>query len=200
MFCLPFLLIYPQLFGIITFRLACRSDIEKRGLLRLSRTDVLTSLWNRAYWEECVFVELERSRCLGTSAVLVVAGIDPFKTINDRFGHGAGDQVLRRLSGVLQRELRINDLLFRYGGEELAILLPDTCSAGALVIIERLQKIIMDLNLAPDCPDRLTMSFGRAEITPSNADLATWIERADTALYQAKQAGRNRSVRYSLPD
>lgn len=199
LFCLPFLLIYPQLFGIITFRLARRLDIEKRGLLRLSRTDVLTGLWNRAYWEERAFVELGRSRRLGTSAVLVVADIDHFKTINDRFGHGAGDQVLRRLSGVLQRELRINDLLCRYGGEEFAILLPDTGSTGALAIIERLRTVIMDLNLAPDCPDRLTMSFGLAEIAPSIADLATWIERADTALYRAKQAGRNRSELYSPP-
>lgn len=197
LFCLPFLLIYPQLVGIITFRLARRQDGEKRGLLRLSRTDVLTGLWNRAYWVERALVELGRCRRVGTSAVLVVADIDHFKSINDRFGHGAGDQVLLRLAGVLQRELRMNDLLCRYGGEEFAILLPDTGSTGALAIMERLRTTIMDLNLGPECPHPLTVSFGLAELEPSITDLAMWIEHADNALYQAKQAGRNRSVLYS---
>ena len=197
LFCLPFLLIYPQLFGIITFRLARRLDSEKRGLLRLSRTDVLTGLWNRAYWEERALAELSRSRRLGTSAVLVIADIDHFKIINDRFGHGAGDQVLRRLSGLLHRELRISDLLCRYGGEEFAMLLPDTGSAGALAIIERLRTTIMDLSLEPDYPGQLTMSFGLAELGAQPWDLAKWITAADAALYRAKQDGRNRSVVFS---
>ena len=127
----------------------------------------------------------------------MVADIDHFKSINDRFGHSVGDLVLRRLSGLLHRELRISDLLCRYGGEEFAILLPDTGSTGALVIVERLRTTIMDLNLAPDCPDRLTVSFGLAELGPQTRDLAAWVTAADTALYRAKQAGRNRSVVFS---
>lgn len=196
LFCLPFLLIYPQLVGIITFRLAQRLDLEKRNLLQRSRIDTLTGLSNRGYWQERALVELSRCRRQGAPAVLVLADIDHFKNINDRFGHGVGDQVLRRLSALLQRELRISDLLCRYGGEEFAMVLPDTDSTGALTIIERLRATIMGFDMEPDYPGDLTVSFGLAQLGPHIADLPAWIEAADTALYQAKQAGRNCCVVY----
>jgi diguanylate cyclase len=200
LFCLPFLLIYPQLVGNITFQLAQRLDAEKRTLLQHSRIDALTGLWNRGYWQERALVELSRCRRQGTPAVLVLADIDHFKSINDRFGHGVGDEVLRRLAALLQRELRISDILCRYGGEEFAMVLPDTENAGALVIIERLRKTIMRCDLGPDYPGRVTASFGLAQSAPAIADLPAWIEAADIALYQAKQAGRNRSVVYGSQD
>lgn len=200
LFCLPFLLIYPQLVGNITFQLAQRLDAEKRGLLQRTRIDALTSLWNRAYWEERALAELSRARRQGAPAVLVIADIDHFKNINDHFGHGVGDQVLRRLSALLQRELRISDFLCRYGGEEFAMVLPDTDNVGALAIIERLRETIMRCDLGPDYPGRVTVSFGLAQLGPAIADLPAWIEAADTALYQAKQAGRNRSFVYGSQD
>lgn len=171
LFCLPFLLIYPQLVGNITFQLAQRLDAEKRTLLQHSRIDALTSLWNRAYWEERALAELSRARRQGAPAVLVIADIDHFKNINDHFGHGVGDQVLRRLSALLQRELRISDFLCRYGGEEFAMVLPDTDNVGALAIIERLRETIMRCDLGPDYPGRVTVSFGLAQLGPAIADL-----------------------------
>ncbi|MBK8131773.1 MAG: diguanylate cyclase [Gammaproteobacteria bacterium] len=200
LFCLPFLLIYPQLVGNITYQLAQRLDAEKRGLLQRTRIDALTSLWNRAYWEERALAELSRSQRQGAPAVLVIADIDHFKNINDHFGHGVGDQVLRRLSALLHKELRISDLLCRYGGEEFAMVLPDTDNVGALAIIERLRDTVMRCDLGPDYPGRVTVSFGLAQLEPAIADLPAWIEAADTALYQAKQAGRNRSVVYGSQD
>ena len=200
LFCLPFLLIYPQLVGNITYQLAQRLDAEKRGLLQRTRIDALTSLWNRAYWEERALAELSRARRQGAPAVLVIADIDHFKNFNDHFGHGVGDQVLRRLSALLHKELRISDLLCRYGGEEFAMVLPDTDNVGALAIIERLRDTVMRCDLGPDYPGRVTVSFGLAQLGPAIADLPAWIEAADTALYQAKQAGRNRSVVYGSQD
>ncbi len=196
LFCLPFLLIYPQLVGNITFQLAQRLGAEKRNLLQRSRIDTLTGLWNRGYWQERALAEQSRCRRQGTPAVLVLADIDHFKNINDRYGHGVGDQVLRRLAALLQKELRISDILCRYGGEEFAMVLPDTERAGALVIIERLRETIIECDLGPGYPGRVTVSFGLAQLAPAIADLPTWTEAADTALYQAKQAGRNRSVVY----
>ena len=193
-FCMPFLVIYPQLVGNITFQLAQRLDAEKRALLQYSRIDALTGLWNRGYWQERALIELSRCRRQGASAVLVLADIDYFKSVNDRFGHSVGDQVLRRLSALLQGQLRISDILCRYGGEEFAMVLTDTESAGALAIIERLRETIMGCDLRPDYPGRLTMSFGLAQFDSAIADLPAWIEAADTALYQAKQGGRNRSI------
>ncbi|MBI2783379.1 MAG: diguanylate cyclase [Gammaproteobacteria bacterium] len=200
LFCLPFLLIYPQLVGNITFQLAQRLDAEKRNLLERSRIDALTGLWNRGYWQERALAELSRCRRQGTPAVLVLADIDHFKSINDRYGHGVGDQVLRRLAALLQKDLRISDILCRYGGEEFAMVLPDTECAGALVFIERLRETIMRCDLGPDYPGRVTVSFGLAQLAPVIADLPTWTEAADTALYQAKQAGRNRSVVHGSQD
>jgi diguanylate cyclase len=200
LFCLPFLLIYPQLIGNITFQLAQRLDAEKRSLLRLSRTDALTGLWNRGYLLERALAELGRSRRQNTPAVLVLADIDHFKSINDHFGHGVGDQVLRRLSALLQQELRSSDLLCRYGGEEFAMVLPDTDSAGALVIVERLRQAIMGLDFAPDHAGQVTASFGLAQLGPQIPHLSAWIEAADAALYLAKQAGRNRSLVYAPPN
>jgi len=200
LFCLPFLLIYPQLVGNITFQLAQRLDAEKRSLLQRTRIDALTGLWNRGYWQERALAELSRSQRQGAPAVLVIADIDHFKNINDHFGHGVGDQVLRRLSALLQKEVRISDFLCRYGGEEFAMVLPDTDNTGALAVIERLRETIMRCDLGPDYPGRVTVSFGLAQLGPAIADLPAWIEAADTALYQAKQAGRNRSVVYGSQD
>ena len=200
LFCLPFLLIYPQLVGHITFGLAQRLDSEKRSLLRLSRTDALTGLWHRGYWRERVLAEMSRCRRQRAPAALVLADIDHFKDINDRFGHAMGDQVLRSLSALLHRELRISDLLCRYGGEEFGMVLPDTDGAGALAIVERVRHAIQELDMGPDCPAHLSVSFGLALLGPEIADLPAWIEAADQALYQAKQRGRNRSVVYAPAD
>jgi diguanylate cyclase (GGDEF)-like protein len=129
---------------------------------------------------------------------MVLADIDHFKRVNDRYGHGAGDAVLGRIAGVLRPELRSGDLLCRYGGEEFAMVLPDTDNAGALVILERLRGIIAETDFAPVFPEALTMSFGVAEWNRALTDPPAWIEAADSALYAAKRRGRNRVVVFGV--
>ena len=196
LFSLPFLVVYPLLVGNITYRLAQRLDTDKRKLLNLSRVDPLTGLWNRAYWLERTREEFGRYRRRGGAAVMVLADIDHFKHINDQYGHGQGDLVLRRLADVLRVRLRISDLLCRYGGEEFALLLSDTDGAGALAMVEQLRVAVQEASLSPPFSERLTMSFGLAQLDATMADPAAWIEAADTALYQAKRSGRNLALVY----
>lgn len=196
--CLPLLVLYPQLIGGIAYRLARQLDADRRRLLNLSRIDPLTGLWNRAYWFERAAIEFTRCRRHGVSGVMVLADIDHFKRVNDRYGHGAGDAVLGGIAGVLHPELRSGDLLCRYGGEEFAMVLPDTDNAGALVILERLRGIIAETDFAPVFPEALTMSFGVAEWNRALTDPPAWIEAADSALYAAKRRGRNRVVVFGV--
>ncbi len=199
LFSLPFLVVYPLLVGNLTYRLAQRLDTDKRKLLNLSRIDPLTGLWNRAYWLERTWEEFSRYRRKGGAAVMVLGDIDHFKRINDQYGHGQGDLVLRRLAELLHARLRVSDLLCRYGGEEFALLLPDTDGAGALVMVEQLRVAVQETSLSPAFPERLTMSFGLAQLDATMADPAAWIEAADTALYQAKRSGRNLALVYQPP-
>ncbi|GMU47523.1 MAG: hypothetical protein AMXMBFR26_23050 [Porticoccaceae bacterium] len=199
LFSLPFLVVYPLLVGNLTYRLAQRLDTDKRKLLNLSRVDPLTGLWNRAYWLERTREEFSRYRRRGGAAVMVLGDVDHFKRINDQYGHGQGDRVLRRLAELLRARLRISDLLCRYGGEEFALLLPDTDGAGALAMVEQLRIAVQEASLSPVFPERLTMSFGLAQLDAAVADPAAWIEAADTALYQAKRSGRNRALVYQPP-
>ncbi len=195
-YCLPLLTLYPLIIGGITYRLAQRLDHDKRLLLNLSRIDPLTGLWNRAYWCERAEIEFARCQRRGLRAAMVLADIDHFKRINDRYGHGAGDEVLEKIASLLQPELRSGDLLCRYGGEEFALVLPDTDSAGAVAIVERLRGQIANADFAPAFPERLTMSFGVAEWSAKMVDTPAWIDAADTALYEVKRAGRNQVLVY----
>jgi diguanylate cyclase (GGDEF)-like protein len=157
---------------------------------KLARIDPLTGLANRRTLHEAMLREIARAGRLGEHLSLVIADLDHFKSINDRYGHPTGDHVLANAAAVFGNHLRPYDLAARYGGEEFILLLPATSTEGAMVVAERMRKTVADITL-PDCPQQITMSLG----------VATWIagetpeqfvSRADTALYAAKNAGRNR--------
>ncbi|QSQ23847.1 diguanylate cyclase [Pyxidicoccus parkwayensis] len=172
---------------------------RREELLALSRTDALTGLFNRRYFEERLNEEFARSRRYGAPLSLVMLDIDHFKRINDTFGHPFGDQVLKAVAQTARTRLREVDLLARYGGEELIALLPETGPEDALKVCERVREAIASLGLEPPGGDgtaepvRLTASLGVA--TVPSADLASaeaLLMAADTSLYAAKGAGRNR--------
>lgn len=192
---LPILVIYPMTVGVITYRLARRVRDQNRLLSEISRTDGLTRLLNRRYWEEAVAAEFEHCASRGARASLLMIDIDHFKAINDRHGHPAGDAVIRGLARILRDTLRQQDVPGRYGGEEFGIVLPDTGAAGAETIAERLRRRIEAASLAPGI--RATVSIGIAERDPQDREYPVWIAHADRALYNAKERGRNRSVRYA---
>jgi diguanylate cyclase (GGDEF)-like protein len=122
--------------------------------------------------------------------------VDHFKAINDRYGHPAGDEVIRSVASLLRQALRLQDMPGRYGGEEFSVILPDTTAAGAEVIAERVRKLIESSVLEPAAGIHATISIGIAELEALGADYGEWISHADRALYAAKEHGRNRIELY----
>jgi diguanylate cyclase (GGDEF)-like protein len=172
---------------------------KREELLALTRTDPLTSLSNRRYFEERLQEEFARARRYRSPLSLVMLDIDYFKRINDTFGHPFGDEVLRAVSQVTRARLREVDLLARYGGEELIALLPETSPPEALRACERVREAIEALQLEHQAGDgtkrtvRCTASLGVASIPSASLQTAEDLLRvADECLYAAKGAGRNR--------
>lgn len=161
---------------------------------RLATIDHLTGLFNRYHFFSLAPRELERARRYCHAMALLVIDVDHFKTINDTYGHGAGDTVLRSIAERMRRELRDADILARFGGEEFIALLPETHLAGALHVAERLRA---GVEAAPvmfqDTAIHVTISIGCTAADRIGADdrLETLIQRADRALYTAKSRGRN---------
>jgi diguanylate cyclase len=187
---LPLLVFYPMTVGMVSYRLVRRARRQNRLLSVMSRTDSLSGLLNRRSWEDAVSAEFQRCRRGGRVATLLILDIDRFKRINDRHGHPAGDEVIRRVAAVLRDTSRKEDVAGRYGGEEFGIILPETGAAGAKVIAERVRRHIEDCALPLGI--RCTVSIGVAERQPGDSGYAEWISRADRALYAAKEHGRNR--------
>jgi diguanylate cyclase (GGDEF)-like protein len=161
-------------------------------------TDDLTELANRRRFTELLGVEVRRAQRFGDPLGLILADLDDFKLVNDRFGHQAGDEVLRRFAAILQATVREIDVPARYGGEEFAVLLPETGLAGAEQLAKRLATALADVVLrAPDGEEvPVTASFGVSAF-PEAGSAEELLAAADRALYQAKAAGKSRVARAS---
>lgn len=148
---------------------------------------------NRRGYERQVQRLLRRAGEEGKPLSLALLDIDHFKQINDTYGHPVGDEVLKRLGGLLQKASRSNDLAVRLGGEEFGLVLFGADLEGAYRVLERIRGEVRALHISP-IAWRLSISAGLAggEIPPSMATVQRWLEQADQALYEAKQAGRNR--------
>ncbi|HLD64968.1 MAG TPA: diguanylate cyclase [Pseudomonas sp.] len=167
-------------------------------LQQLSRTDRLTGLNNRGYWEECLKHEYARHRRYQSTAALVMFDIDHFKKVNDTFGHPAGDKVIQAVAEVVREQVRDTDYAGRYGGEEFVVLLPDVDSAGALLFAERLRQRIESLLIIYEGQSiPFTISLGVADLNQPMDEYQQLIERADQALYASKKGGRNQVNLYS---
>lgn len=167
------------------------------AVARESVTDELTGLSNRRGFDDALSLEIERARRFGTKLGIVLLDLDDFKQINDTYGHQQGDGVLRDVARVLRETAREIDYPVRYGGEEMAVLLPETDVDGALRFAERLRERIAALQIARlDAPGtlRVTASCGVAAMPDVAADAAGLVAAADTALYEAKRGGKNKSV------
>jgi diguanylate cyclase (GGDEF)-like protein len=170
-------------------------DLHRR-LLDQANVDPLTGAFNRRHMERCLADAIERQRRTAAPVSLLVIDIDHFKRINDEFGHAAGDGVLKGIVALIERRSRKLDLLFRIGGEEFMLLLPDTREAAAAVVAEQLRASVEQSRLLEGTS--LTVSIGASELRPGES-LDAWMKHADDALYDAKNAGRNRVAR-SAPD
>ncbi len=160
---------------------------------QMAITDDLTNLYNRRGFLELGAREIERARRFNHPLTLLFVDIDHFKEVNDNFGHITGDQALKEIARRFDKNLRIIDLSSRYGGEEYAILLPETELSEASLVAERLRQSIEAEPVTTDTVHlNITVSVGVAKLTDDIADLVALVDKADRAMYQAKQAGRNR--------
>jgi diguanylate cyclase (GGDEF)-like protein len=211
--CIP-MMVFSEVLGVInvTNKLDeqgfCQEDVEmlkavadqaavainKAQLWEMAVTDSLTGLFVRRYFMAKFQEEIHRAERYKKVLSVVMADLDRFKRINDTYGHTAGDRVLRAVGKFLQKNIRDVDILARYGGEEFVLLLPEADKYEAHTVSERLRKGFSELQF--DALPRLTISLGIASYPQDGTDLELLIKRADAAMYAAKQAGRNRVVKY----
>ncbi|XKE44868.1 diguanylate cyclase [Halomonas organivorans] len=168
-------------------------ELELR-LRELSITDELTGLYNRRYFMQRLREAFAQCQRKGTRAAVIVFDFDHFKSVNDTHGHAAGDRVLRRLGRLLSERLRRMDVPGRLGGEEFAILLPETPLDGGLRVAEDIRREIAALELSSPqgAPFRVSITCGVDALAETDASGEEAIQRADAALYRGKHAGRNR--------
>ncbi|MEH6625804.1 MAG: diguanylate cyclase [Motiliproteus sp.] len=159
-------------------------------LRTLSHTDGLTGLYNRRFMDETLIAETLRGYRYGQSLSVLMFDVDHFKKFNDNYGHDQGDEVLKAIAVQMRHTVRCHDFPCRYGGEEFLIILPNTTFEGAIVLAERLRKNIEDMRV-DDLKVTISVGVGNLE-THRPKDAADFVSICDTALYQAKENGRNR--------
>jgi two-component system cell cycle response regulator len=170
-------------------------------IYRMATMDAGTEIFNRQYLTDFLNGEFKLAKLIGRPLSLIFYDLDFFKSVNDRYGHSAGDLVLKDSARVVKSVLRKDDILGRLGGEEFIVVLPSTPLAGAVDLAERIRLAVEAHAFAltgdasgpqPPPTHRQTVSLGVAELHPAMAEARQLLDAADRALYQAKQAGRNR--------
>lgn len=182
--------------GAVTHFVAFGKDVTERVRMedevrRLAETDWLTGLANRLTLGHRLEGELDRCARYERPLAMIMFDIDHFKAVNDQYGHDTGDVVLKAVARTVDEQLREQDLLGRWGGEEFLIVLPETEGEGAVAAAEKLRRSIAALDL-PDAPT-VTASFGVTERLPGDTPRSI-TRRVDQAMYQAKEGGRDRAV------
>ncbi len=191
-------LVLPILIVIITFALSYiikyiikSKDFEYQ--YKLATVDGLTDLYNHRYFQENLIQQIETAKRYGTNVSLIIVDIDFFKKFNDTYGHQAGDAVLRQVAQTLKKNVRTSDVVCRYGGEEMSIILPNTNNKEARANAERICKAVAErvfkLNATVEC--HVTISLGVATYPQGGELPKDLIETADKGLYRAKENGRN---------
>lgn len=177
---------------------------EKEKMYKLSITDGLTGVYNHKYFQEVLTAEINRSIKYNLNLSLLMIDIDYFKKFNDEFGHQIGDEVISKIATMLKDSARDGDTVARYGGEEFAIILANTPNEGAVIVAERVRKMVESLSSGDK---KLSVSIGIAtfpmniddynpETTSNNEIKNELIKKADIALYASKEKGRNKTTKY----
>ncbi len=191
-------LVYPLIFSILAFTCAYvikylikSRDFEQQ--YRLATTDGLTELYNHRYFQEQIRMQVEQSKRYNNSFSLIIIDIDFFKKFNDTFGHQSGDAVLRQVAQTLKKNVRATDIVCRYGGEEMSIILPNTSKDEALSTAQKICERVASrkFKLASDRETHVTISLGVSTFPFDGDSAPAIIEAADKRLYNAKNNGRN---------
>jgi diguanylate cyclase (GGDEF)-like protein len=179
------------------------SPFQRKAFLKIIKeleetavTDGLTQLANHRHFSERLAIEVKRARRYNSSLSLIMIDIDYFKLINDRYGHLAGDDVLKNVARIIKENVRESDIPARYGGDEFALILPETGIMQAFTVAEKLRtKVEGYVFTSQDVHQtaKLTTSIGVAMLTPDVKEAPQLIEKADQAMYKAKQDGRNKT-------
>ncbi len=182
--------------GECILKFISHSSVEARyhqEVYQLATRDALTELYNRRHFIESVDREIARATRHGRPLVMCIIDVDLFKPVNDRYGHIAGDGVLRQLAAIVRGFVRGEDVAARIGGEEFAVMLPETDLEAARAFAERLREAVAAtaFELGGETQS-LTISIGIARLAPGREERSPLMEAADAALYRAKESGRNR--------
>ena len=172
-------------------------DQAKKRLQQLAITDGLTGLYNYRFFKEQLLHEMDRAARHNLSLSLIMMDIDNFKIYNDTNGHPAGDEVIRRISKLIQNNIRKIDIAARYGGEEFAIILPEASPESARIVTEKIRRLVEEepIPFEDKQPNKkLTISLGLATYPMDAKDGKQLVSKADQRLYKAKKSGRNRVV------
>jgi len=157
-----------------------------------SRTDALTGLYNRRSFDRFLLEEWDTAKRARMPVAMLILDVDRFKNYNDTFGHPVGNQVLERLSTLIKESVRATDLLFRYAGDEFAVLLPKTGLEQAVMVAEKIRQRVNEQQLEIEgSPRQLSVSIGAAELLAEMRAPEDLVQLADRALYYSKEAGRN---------
>jgi two-component system cell cycle response regulator len=196
---LPWGLAFAAL-GSLSGAFYCRSRqavaalrVSEQKFKEMSITDELTGLYNSRHFFSRLQAEIKRTDRYGHPLTLLILDLDNFKQYNDTFGHLSGDKVLAEAGNIIRNSIRSTDSAYRYGGEEFAVILPESSGQESLYIAERIRQSIESEALSDHKKDglRVTVSIGVAQYVPEE-EISTFIKRADGKMYAAKNAGKNR--------
>ena len=177
-------------------RLRTERDVE--SLAQAAIVDPASGLFNRFYFQSRLQEELQRAARQGSALSLQIIDVDSFKAVNDRFGHLAGDAIIKDVADILRRSVRVFDVCARYGGDEFAVVMPGSGLDSAVAVAERIRLRIADRQVQPSHEPDVTVSIGVAQLEAGD-HARDVIDRADRALYEAKKAGKNRVVATQPP-
>lgn len=182
--------IIPVFAGLVFGLMLAHIKILSEKLSTMAYTDSLTQIYNRLHFAHFLDAEIDKVKRYGGTFSIIFFDLDYFKDVNDNFGHLAGDEVLEKVTEIVAKANRSADIFARYGGEEFIILTPETNLSGALIHAERLRNDIEQYEFKN--VGHISSSFGVTEFNAEKDDVDSLLERADKALYMAKEYGRNR--------
>lgn len=168
-----------------------KSELERGSAQQASEIDGLTGIHNRRFFDQNLAQEIQRCVRHSRASCLIMFDIDHFKNLNDEFGHQCGDTVLKTVAEACKRSLRTTDVFCRFGGEEFAVIAPETHGCDGMVLADKLRNLVAELSFA-EIPVQVTISLGVAQIGRAMATTEGAIAAADKALYASKKLGRNR--------